>query len=38
MVSFWDGSLKKTLRACDEQFTFAIPKMSFQIICFCDVN
>ena len=24
-MSFWAGSLKKTVRASDEQFTFAIP-------------
>ena len=37
-MSFWAGSLKKTVRASDEQFTFAIPIIFFHSIYFRDVS
>ena len=37
-MSFWAGSLKKTVKACDKQFTFAIPIIFFQCIYFRDVS
>ena len=37
-MSFWAGSLKKTVEASDEQFTFAIPIFFFQSIYFRDVS
>ena len=37
-VSFWAGSLKKTVKASDEQFTFAIPIIFFQSFYFRDVS
>ena len=37
-MSFWAGSLKKTVKACDEQFTFAIPIIFFQSFYFRDFS
>ena len=37
-MCFWAGSLKKTVRASDEQFTFAIPIIFFHSIYFRDVS
>ena len=37
-MSFRTGSLKKTLNASDEQFTFAIPIIFFQSFYFRDVS
>ena len=37
-VSFWAGSLKKTVKASDEQFTFAIPIIFSQSIYVRDVS
>ena len=37
-MSFEAGSLKKTVKACDEQFTFAVSITFFQSTYFCDVS
>ena len=37
-MSFWAGSLKKTVSASDEQFTFAIPRIFFHSIYFRGVS
>ena len=37
-MSFGAGSLRKTVKACDEQFTFAISITFFQSNYFCDVS
>ena len=37
-MSFWAGSLKKTVKGSDEQFTFVIPIILFHSICFRDVS
>ena len=37
-MSLWAGSLKKTVKASDEQFTFAIPITFLYSIYFRDVS